>query len=1316
MSIIHNSRVHVGFLGLLITLFGLAIAGISNAVTVAGATGETVANKAIVHNGGFEKDKASWWGPGFDNGTAQVVKKHAAIGHACLKLTSGWICQDKIPIQSDKRYKVAMKIRSNGATPGSVYVQISYRGPGMDIRWYGPVLYGAEKALFVTGGTYPWKTFSAVVAPPSGANQILIYLRKKADSAGAAYFDNVTVEPTKAAVTMRKVLVVNGGFESGSANWWGPGFGKNGTALIVKKNAASGQACLKITSGWVCQDKIPLQGGKHYKVAMKIRSNGTPAGSVYVQISYRGPGVDIRWYGPAIYAGSQKALFVTGGTHPWKTFSAVVAPPSGANQILIYLRKKGGSAGAAYFDDVTCKPTKDAITLRKVIILNGDFVAGSANWWGPGLGKGAGEVVTKDAANGKACLKLNSGWVCQDHIPVQGGKRYNINMQMRCDGASERSAYVQISYRGPSVEGRWYGPRAVDTGYGSEKALFVIGGNQPWKVFSAVVEAPRNANEILLYLRKKAGSTGTACFDDIKMVPTDKPPTTATGLMRVRLAAKWLRPALPVAQAKAAIKSLLTTGAQPVPAKLNVIENGGVKYHVHIGTKASLLVLNAAHQLSKYLGKISGSPALALSYDGHPTVGPVMIVGRHNELTQKLCPNIPYASLGDDGFVIRTVGPDLVIVGATPGGTMYGVNWFLDHKLGVKWLTPNYTYVPSAKNLVIAAVRTTQVPRFAYRQILSYEGQDKAFASHNLLNGNSHGAYGLISPPQINFWNNYWERPGLEGSFYDLIPPQKYQAAHPQWYAGGQVAMMNSRMRQALANAIIKRLKGVPHYRKYYFGMMDNDWGWDMDPQSAAFAKDHGGVPSAPQLAMAISVLKRVRKVLPGAKIAFNAYHWGFKPPTGMRVPKSLLVFPMTIQVDYSTALNKGRNQALGKALAGWDAISKDVLVWDHVTNFGGFIQPTPNIYPICQSIRWLATLPNIHGYFAEGSWNTPHADFAALHVWIMARMLWNPATDYRAAISEYCNDYYGPAGPFINKYIDLMHTAAVKTGAPLWEKTNVNSAMFTLGFVTRADTLFDKAQSAVANDPILLDHVRDARVGVDYVILLRRREYADEAARRHIPFKVNFARRLARFTQTLKEEHVTEYRQSGSIKELLRLIKLKRTTPRIPKIVRNLPKRDWMTIQDLGITRYWDTAIVSDPAASDGTAIRIRGNQQAWVIQYRLDNLPKGRWNLYAAVRVDTASYQDAAKGDVALMVGSSPPMNRYVNVTVGELKKGAYQLIKVPGSPFSYNPVPSAGRSAWIHGIGNSKIKYIYVDRFVAIRVSGHTSEQKKKGTQSK
>lgn len=925
------------------------------------------------------------------------------------------------------------------------------------------------------------------------------------------------------------------------------------------------------------------------------------------------------------------------------------------------------------------------------IILNGGFEAGKTPWWG------AGELVRGAAAEGHAAIKLSGGFLAQDKRPIQGDKRYRVSMKIRSDEAPEGSIFVQLSYRGKGIDIGWHGLNRVMLEAHAEPALFVTGGNHGWKFFSVVIETPHEANELLLYLRKKAKSSGAAYYDAIEVMPSDDAVSTVAELKRTELAASLLQPATTDPVAKAALASVVQEATQSSSPILTLADNGQARFRIHVNEKTDIITLNAAAELADYLKKISGGEFLPLSNDANVQAGPLLIIGRDSKLTELLHPDIPYDMLGKDGFVIRTVGIHVIIAGATPRGTMYGVNWFLDRKLGVKWLSPSYTYVPVASTLKVPRPDEHHVPRFSYREVLSHEGQDKFYRAHNLLNGESHGPSFSSSPPEIDSWEHHWLAKGGYANFFELLPQKKYGKDHPEWYAGGQLAMMNPLLRQTMAGVIINRLTSHPNYRSIWFNIHDMDWGWDMDPASKAFADEHGGNPSAPRLDMMIDVADQVRKVLPEAKFAFNAYHWSFTPPKDMKVPEYILVFPMTIHVDYSSPLNEGRNVKLGQDIANWNVISKNVLVWDHITNFSGYYQPTPNIYPIGSSIQWLATLPNVIGYFAEGSWDTPAAEFSSLRAWMISRLLWNPAENVASLVSEYCQYYFGAAGTTLLRYINLMHAAIGRSGDMLGEKTQIDLTMFDLDFVVAADKLFDEAEAAVATDPLMLAHVKEARMPVDYVILVRRKEYADEAARRGILWKLDVLNRLVRFKTSTKSVKLRQYRQGGGMEELTELLDVKRHTPESPVMFWDLPATDWRVFQDLSFNRYDSARIVQDSKASDGAAVRIRGNSSTWAVQFKLDKLPKdGEWDLYADVRVDATSGHDREEG---ARVGAYPPMSVFKGSPVGELNTGIYQLIKVPGGPFRHDP--EHGRGMYVQAPNQKYIKYVYVDRLVAVRV---------------
>lgn len=924
------------------------------------------------------------------------------------------------------------------------------------------------------------------------------------------------------------------------------------------------------------------------------------------------------------------------------------------------------------------------------LVLNGGFEAGKSPWWG------AGEVTRDHAAEGRAALRLGAGFAAQDKRPVVGGQRYRIRLRIRSEAAPAASVYVQLSYRGGGLGPAWHGPARIELGGRSEPALFVTGGDHDWQDFSVVVQAPAAADQLLLYLRKRDKTAGAAYFDAVEVAPTEAPADTAATLHRDTLAERHALPALPPDAAAAALAAAAAPADGKPSPQLTLAQDGRARMRIHVGASPDVVTLGAALRLADYLGRISGGDFLPLSNDASTAAGPLLVVGRDSALTRRLAPDIAYDTLGDDGFVIRRAGRHLVIAGATPRGTMYGVNWLLDRQLGVKWLSPDFTVVPHAPTLRLASADTRQVPRFRYRAVLSAEGEDKPYRAHNLLNGESHGPSFRPSPPEIDSWDRSWMAKGGNASFFNLLPPARYRKAHPDWYAGGQLAMMNPSMREAMAAEIVRRLKALPDYRQIWFDIHDQDWGWDMDPASRAFAAKHGGHASAPRLDMVIDVADRVRRELPGARFAFNAYHWSFTPPDNLRVPDYVMVFPMTIHVDYSTPLDRGRNAPLGRDIARWNSIARNVLVWDHIANFSGFYQPTPNIYPIGHSIRWLATLPNVTGYFAEGSWNTPDAEFASLRAWLIARLLWDPAQDVEALVAEFADGYYGAAAPDILRYLDLMHAAIVDADDVLAEKSQVDLAMYSLDFIAAADALFDRAEARVAASPAHLAHVRSARTAVDYVALVRRHEYAAESRARGLDWRVDTEPRLARLTAALAAGRARQYRQGGDIAELMQLLAIERRIAPPPARVAGLPAADWRIYQDLSLNRYGAARIVADAAASDGAAVRMKGKSSAWTIQFKLDKLPPtGRWDVYAAVRVDAP---DAADGAVGLRVGSAPPMSRSDPVRVGAVNDGRYHYVKVPGGPF-VRTVDHA-RSLYIQPPNQAAVKYLYVDGLLAIR----------------
>lgn len=1270
--------------------------------------GEPVA----VDNGDFEKGMDNWEG----KGAIAADVKHG--GEKSMLLERGYVYQPPGKgrlcwIQPGFDYRVSVWIKSDGCEEQGVSITaVRLGGPGeRDSKWIGGWLEGANPhfihdngaspALLATGGTHYWKKFEADI-PASQLNAetraLFIYLRHDAqpEPKGKAYFDDLTVErlPKGTAKVVPEVKgVKNGGFEDGKRAWGGPGMNKPGG--IVAEAPVEGKFCLKLTGGYVLQERVPVEGRKHYRVSTKVKSANAPEGSVFVQFSYRGPGVSPAWNGPVrvSYANrTEPAVFVTGGSFRWKEFTAVVATPNKADHLLIYLRKIDGTEGAAYYDDVKVEPTDEPVTspqeLRRAgmappvpttddtdfataSLENTGFEQGDKNW----VRRGATEVVSDDATEGKASLKIITGSALQGS-KVQEKNNYKVSVAVKTDAMAESAASVRLQFRGPKpiYKLEWSTP-------------IVTGATHGWKNLSGVVQVPPGATDMLVHLHKDVDD-GVAWFDDLKVEPTDEPAPTAEEKQNAKLAR--LLPAAPSGQdTNAVIQAALELGQQASPESLTLADNGRAAYRVYVGSTNSAIEFHAAEELAKHLGQISGASFEPFAHDANPATGPLLVIGRNNALTAKLCPDIPYDKLGDDGFVIRTVGPHVVIAGNTPRGTLYGVYWLLDRHLGVRWFSPSYTFVPSEKKLALKKPTELQVPRFIHREIFARDGDDEPFRAHNLLNGKSHHRIARHSPPGLNSWSKQW--PDSGHNFHKVVSTKEL-------HAGGQLAMMSEDVRRIAAEHFSERAeKGKPSENAEYFGLSQEDRGWAPDPASQAFANSHGGNLSAPNIDMVLDVANRVRRKNPEAKFSTLAYQWSFSPPTGMVIPDYVMTVLAPIHADFSQPYSGPKNRAIAENIKGWTRISKNLYVWDYITNFGAYVLPYPNLDGMFASIQWLAGFPSIKGYFAQGSMASIGAEFACLRQWVGARLLWNPSQDRRKLVAEFVKGYYGDAAPYISEHIKLIHESAENTGAKLLLKTPVTSPFLSFEVMRKADELFVTAEQAVGDKTGFLRRVKTARIGVDVAILLRRGDYAVDAKKAAVPWNPDTQSRLKRVDDYAAAAGITAYGEGmAPIKSMLPTMALERTAAPPLDIVKGLKDADWMEIRDLDLKMAIGSAkIVPDALASDGGAATMPGKSPHWGIQLQLDCLPpEGQWKLYASVRVDPGDGADDAN---AMTFGVYPPAGNYRTVKLKEVADGKYHTFELPGAYIN-----DAGSGLWFAPPNSNAIKVMYVDRVVAVRVA--------------
>ena len=707
----------------------------------------------------------------------------------------------------------------------------------------------------------------------------------------------------------------------------------------------------------------------------------------------------------------------------------------------------------------------------------------------------------------------------------------------------------------------------------------------------------------------------------------------------------------------------LTVNSEPGSSDtLVLIENGTSRYKIYYGEGESEIIRHAAQELGMHLDDMSGA-------DVEVTTDPeadskLIVIGRNNPLAEAIADQLDLNAVKYDGFRILAQDEKLYIVGAIDRGTLYGTYYLVDNYYGYHWYSPTFEVVPSLSTITVpASVNDLQNPRFMYREIFA-DSDNEYIRQHNYLNGNRFHRTSLTYEAGVDTWA-YGPTEGH--NFVDICG---------DYENGGQILMMSDGARAEAADYFVNKIaeEGVGPW--YNFSQEDN--GWIPDDESQSFADDHGGALSAPVLDMVVDVADRVRQTYPDARMSTFAYQWSFKPPVGMTVPEYVMVETAPIEANFGYPYYNEENADFD--FEQWDHVAATLGVWDYITNFQNYLQPWPNIYPMCENIQYFADhVPSMISYFGQGPYGVMGGEFAELRRWLAGRLLWNPDQDYHALVDQFCDEYYGPASDYIKQYIDLMHQTFEASADRLAAKTPITADYLTLDFIMQADQLMASADSVATGD--YAKHVHNVRLGVDMTILLREHLYKAQAEEEGKTW-VEDPDRRTRFDQYAEEAGITDYNEGSSLADLQAAMDVDRVVPPTPDFIQ--PDQEWKDYQDLDYKICCGVTIVQDNLASDHGAAK-ELSDGAWAIQMPLDLLPTyGEWELYAYAR-------DEGANGVAFEMGPYPDMHT-LTVYDTDVEDGQYHWFQFLGGPYKYE----TGR--YIFFACNSGD--LYVDRVVAVR----------------
>jgi hypothetical protein len=443
-----------------------------------------------------------------------------------------------------------------------------------------------------------------------------------------------------------------------------------------------------------------------------------------------------------------------------------------------------------------------------------------------------------------------------------------------------------------------------------------------------------------------------------------------------------------------------------------------------------LVLQFAARDLEDYLREITGEPVTQgiAAAAHHIYLGEIPVTATATETAQL---SAEIEELAEDGFVIRSTGPDIVILGKGSRGVLYGSYAFLELQ-GVRWFFPGkqYEIVPRHGLNWNAQLRVNESPAFPKRILFYWPNNYSSlvdwvdFCAKTRLN---RLAFHYTWPARdwyIQLRSQLLpelEKRGMEievgGHFLSTFLPRTLFPEHPNWFRMNEqgnrnndfnLNPFNTEALDYLASGASQYLEQMPEASLYHLWADDIDGGgWSRESGKDNYSS------SDQALLVSNFLVKKIREKMPHASLAYLAYHDTVMPPRLVKPEAGLIYLYAPRERCYAHALNdpacdlnREYAQALKDGLSAFGGANAEIfeyytdqILYESMTN-----PPLPEV--ISADLQFYREL----GIPAVGALMTQTSNFVTplVNMFLYPQALWNPRRDLRVSLKEYATLYFG--------------------------------------------------------------------------------------------------------------------------------------------------------------------------------------------------------------------------------------------------------------------------------------------------------------------
>jgi len=371
---------------------------------------------------------------------------------------------------------------------------------------------------------------------------------------------------------------------------------------------------------------------------------------------------------------------------------------------------------------------------------------------------------------------------------------------------------------------------------------------------------------------------------------------------------------------------------------------------------------------------------------------------------------------GPDGLSIEVGEKGVVLAGGDDRGVGYAVTTFLED-LGVRWCMPGEfgRVIPRRSEIRLPFGRRVEKPDFAFRQIWYAYGAQSAEGEKRLLEWRRHNKVGHL--------------PILHGhNLTTSLPKGITFANHPEYFAvvGGrrsntQLCTSDPEVIRLVEQRVCEFFDQNPGVASYSLCPDDNTRFCECSRCRAldvGGADPYTGKPLITDRYMIFlnAIARGVQSRHPGKKVTTYAYDNYSIPPQKVAIdPHVVIVFTTSNFCSIHSVADDHceSRQRMRTLLSEWTKRCGEVYIYEYDPIPFNAELPCP-LYGQRMRDMPVYKAMGIRGFTFEShqSWATLSPNY-----YVSAKLMWNSRLDGRAVLRDWCEAFFGPAGPAMFDY-----------------------------------------------------------------------------------------------------------------------------------------------------------------------------------------------------------------------------------------------------------------------------------------------------------